>query len=425
LLNDDLETAQNRFERALEKRAPTFRAETLACLGHVAKERGDHDEARRLYADVLQWYERNADATRAPLATITLVEIAMNDVRDGRLDDAKIAIDGAVERARAGDSVRALADALRGAGAVAIARGELDAAEAFLAEGLRVFRSIPEKPRIERFFRRFAELRVAQGRWADAARALGVAEALRDAMGAVVQPIVRARYDTTVDATRARLTPDAFVAAWSAGRAATLDDAMAELLGERGAAPVEVAQPLGSNVFRSEGDVWLVEFDGQVARVKDSRGMQYLRHLLRNPGQEIHVLELAALLAGGTQTTAEAPVELLDEQARRAYRERLADLEETVREANEWGDDERAARAQEEMDALLAELSRAVGLGGRARTGSAAERARSTITKAVKAALTRVKGAHAALGRHLETTVKTGLFCSYTPDPRVPARWDT
>jgi non-specific serine/threonine protein kinase len=42
---------------------------------------------------------------------------------------------------------------------------------------------------------------------------------------------------------------------------------------------------------------------------------------------------------------------------------------------------------------------------------------------AIKGALKRIAENDAALGRHLATTVKTGAFCSYTPDPRSPIAW--
>src|SRR4029453_9686047 len=58
----------------------------------------------------------------------------------------------------------------------------------------------------------------------------------------------------------------------------------------------------------------------------------------------------------------------------------------------------RADRAREEMEAIAEQLAAAVGLGGRARqAASSSERARSTMTKAVKAAASRISDHHAAL----------------------------
>jgi len=78
------------------------------------------------------------------------------------------------------------------------------------------------------------------------------------------------------------------------------------------------------------------------------------------------------------------------------------------------------------MQFLAGQLAAAVGLGGRDRTaGSAAERARVNITRAIRATLTRI-GAHSpALAGHLDATIHTGTFCSYTPDPRAPITWRT
>jgi non-specific serine/threonine protein kinase len=84
----------------------------------------------------------------------------------------------------------------------------------------------------------------------------------------------------------------------------------------------------------------------------------------------------------------------------------------------------RAAHAQAEIDCLVAELAAAVGLGGRDRRAVAiAERARLNVTKAIKAALSKIRTSHPALGHHLATSIKTGTFCVYTLDPTHPISW--
>jgi hypothetical protein len=73
---------------------------------------------------------------------------------------------------------------------------------------------------------------------------------------------------------------------------------------------------------------------------------------------------------------------------------------------------------------FLRELSRVVGLGGRdRRTGSASERARVSVTRAVRQALARIREHHAPLADHLERVVRTGTDCAYQPDPRAPIAW--
>ena len=155
--------------------------------------------------------------------------------------------------------------------------------------------------------------------------------------------------------------------------------------------------------FASEGEYWAVSYAGGTFRLKDSLGIQYLVRLIEQPGQDIDVLDSGGR-AGGRRPANEAidtgdAGELLDDEARRSYQRRLEDLEETVAEAESFGDTARAARAREEIEMLGAELGRAIGLGGRARrAGGAAERARSAVQRRLKNAIERI-GEHApALG---------------------------
>ena len=57
------------------------------------------------------------------------------------------------------------------------------------------------------------------------------------------------------------------------------------------------------------------------------------------------------------------------------------------------------------------------------RAGSPAERARLSVTRALRTAIARMAKADPSLGRHLDSTVHTGAFCPYAPDPRVPTAW--
>ena len=195
-------------------------------------------------------------------------------------------------------------------------------------------------------------------------------------------------------------------------------------------APLEGASraegPGGPDVFRREGDYWTVAFDGRTVRVRDLKGMRHLARLLAEPGREFHVLDLVALEGGGSGGR---PVlgdagEVLDAQAKQAYRRRLVEIEEDLDEADVQGDAQRAAQATVERDFLLRELAAAVGLGGRdRRAASASERARAGVTRAVRQAVARIGEHHPGLGEHLSRTVRTGTYCAYVPDPRVPAAW--
>ena len=92
--------------------------------------------------------------------------------------------------------------------------------------------------------------------------------------------------------------------------------------------------------------------------------------------------------------------ELLDAHAKEAYRRRLIEIEDDLEQARALRDASRMAQATAERDFLARELSRAVGLGGRdRRVGSAAERARASVTRAVRHAMRRIRAHHPPLGR--------------------------
>jgi hypothetical protein len=188
-------------------------------------------------------------------------------------------------------------------------------------------------------------------------------------------------------------------------------------------------------VLRREGDYWSTVFEGRTARLRDSKGLQYLARLLADPGRELHVLSLVAIArdrAGnmnnptdpGFATDAGDAGELLDARAKETYRRRLAEIGEDIEQALALGDVTRAAQAEAEHDVLMRELARAVGLGGRdRRVGSASERARSAITRAIRQALARVREHHPSLGEHLDRTIRTGTYCAYLPDSQAPVVW--
>jgi hypothetical protein len=161
-----------------------------------------------------------------------------------------------------------------------------------------------------------------------------------------------------------------------------------------------------------DGALWTVRGRGCVAHVRDSRGMQMLARLVGTPGREIHAIELDG--EGGVDTGDAG--EMLDPSAKAAYRKRLAELTEELEEAEAWRDAERAERARAEVEALARELSRAVGLGGRARkSGAASERARINAQRRLAYAIQQIKTAAPALGEHLAARVRTGTFCVYDP----------
>jgi tetratricopeptide (TPR) repeat protein len=165
------------------------------------------------------------------------------------------------------------------------------------------------------------------------------------------------------------------------------------------------------------GDSWLIRFGNVEFHVKAVRGLQMLATLVAEPGREFHVIDLSGAPRDESDRIDAGDAGLhIDDEARRQYRARVVALREELAEAEDWNDPVRAERARAELDAIETELSRAVGLGGRARKqGGAAERARVNVQRRIKDAIRRIHAFHPGLAKHLERSVKTGTFCVYEP----------
>jgi len=205
------------------------------------------------------------------------------------------------------------------------------------------------------------------------------------------------------------------------GAAATLHDRVgAPAFAERSrneadACRSEVAEQ--ACVFRRDGEIWTIIYGGTESHLPDAKGLRDLAVLLAGPGESVHAVELHT--GHPPQTGAD---DVLDTRAKAAYRRRLAELESDIDEAEADNDPHRAEKARAERDALIAELSAAVGLGGRdRRLGDERERARKAVTARIRDAIDRIERANPALSEHLRGAVQTGTWCTYAP--REPIRW--
>ncbi|KRA37259.1 MULTISPECIES: AAA family ATPase [unclassified Nocardioides] len=259
------------------------------------------------------------------------------------------------------------------------------------------------------------------------------AEELAAAAGAVLSGVHLRRHRAEVclrraapgdDETAERLLSEAESGYRALGLGRRADEAAQR---RRSIAPRASAEPEPSTHFAGEtgsflrdGEVWRVSYAGASAVVRHVKGMADLAVLLGRPGVEVHALDLAGAPGAAVIEGDTGPA--LDEQARAAYKQRLDVLDEELDRAALAGDDQRRANAEEERSFLLAELSAAYGLGGRARrTGATAERARSAVTWRIRDAIRRLEAADPAIGTHLRHAVQTGTFCRY--EPERPVTW--
>ncbi|MEI7033890.1 ATP-binding protein [Streptomyces pratensis] len=171
--------------------------------------------------------------------------------------------------------------------------------------------------------------------------------------------------------------------------------------------------------FRRDGPVWQLCWEGVTVHVPDAKGLRDLHSLLNLPGTDVPAVRLLAAEGGSLAVAAGQfggdPV--LDEEAKRRYREHLARLDSEIDRAAARGDARQVEKYDRERQALLDELRTAAGLGGRTRRlGDQAERARKTVTARIRDTLRKLETLHPALAAHLKASVATGTTCAYRPE---------
>jgi len=157
--------------------------------------------------------------------------------------------------------------------------------------------------------------------------------------------------------------------------------------------------------------------------VPDLLGFRYIEHLIRHAGREVDVIDLVAIEHPGARIS-QLGLPMLDERARTAYRNRLAEIDEDIADATTMNDLARIELAQRDRQFLIAELTRSAGIGDRMRdVGGDAERARTSVFRTLRYAIDRASLIEPVLGEHLRRSIRTGAMCAYEPDPLTAVTW--
>jgi predicted ATPase len=397
--------ARERGLTALAVEADTDRAQVRADLG-------DLDAALAL----VQQARAEAEAAGAPVATAWARAVEGSILLRVDVDRAEAMLGEALDACRALRYAGGLSVAQRSLGLAALRRGDLPAAAARLLELLDDLLRRGSTYELRAVFDAASAVLDRAGRRLPAADLAATALAL---------PVV---------SITASVGHELFPLDAGGGTRLATRDAIACARAELGAVAAERPAPGGhargdraegrrgagdggpGGVFRRVGDHWEVDFGGERATVRHGKGMADLARLLAAPGRELHCLDLIGGL--GESDTGE----VIDADARRAYEQRIRELQAELDEADAAHDRARSERASTELDALVDQLTAALGLGGQARRpGGATERARSAVTQRIRATMRRIEAVHPRLGRHLRASVRTGVYCAYAPEE--PVRW--
>ncbi len=217
----DLYEAALAVRRGLDDRSRI--ASLLSNLGIVARAMGDYSQARQLHDESL--------ALRRGLGDRWAIAVSLNNIGNVALDQADLAearqcLEEAVTLQREVGDRAAIAISLNNLANVIRTQADLRRAGALYVESVRVNRELGDNWGLAYLLEDIGCLRAMEGRGEQALQLVGAASALRETIRAPLSPVEQAKLDKALAA-----LPDFPAAqrqaAWEAGRALTVEQAVA------------------------------------------------------------------------------------------------------------------------------------------------------------------------------------------------------
>lgn len=186
----------------------------------------------------------------------------------------------------------------------------------------------------------------------------------------------------------------------------------------------------GERRFKRAGDTWDLTFDGEQFLVRDTNGMAYIHLLLQSPGRQIDALELTHAIGRSLRGKQLSPDELaalslrqdsgevvLTQETQDRYRSAMKELDREIAQAESNNDLGRLETLRSEKDALMEQLRRDAGIGGRSRRfANDSDRARKAVSRAIGTALANIGKKSLRTQEYLDRQIDRGTSLSYRSD---------
>jgi predicted ATPase/transcriptional regulator with XRE-family HTH domain len=202
-------------------------AMVLNDYGIALSEQGDQAKALVLFEESLVL--RQELGIKQEIAQ-TLLNLGFIALRQDKHRDAAAHFEESLSLYRAIRDVEGVALSLLNLGAVALAKVECESAAALFSESLVMYQKLGDLRNSAECLEGLAAASGVLGQTVRAARLWGVAERLREIISAPLPPADRPVYQSSIAAARIQSNEMIFAAAWAAGRALTLEQAIAEAL---------------------------------------------------------------------------------------------------------------------------------------------------------------------------------------------------
>jgi non-specific serine/threonine protein kinase len=247
LASDAARIARESDDKASLARALYLMGRNAQISGDVAAGRARIDEALALFEQI--GAVEDAAHTRTYLAMLGTGEGAHELQDRDQLANARQCWETELELYRASNHIPFVARATHGLAYVAYLAGEYDRALELSQDALRMRWDTGDMSVFPAEFEDIGDIANALGQHERAARLYGAASALRQRIDTPIPWWFEAEYEREVDRTRQTLSPRTFDAAWLAGRALPLEDAVDEALSVRVDGGREALDPAAASRF--------------------------------------------------------------------------------------------------------------------------------------------------------------------------------
>jgi predicted ATPase len=233
---------------------PARIAQALNNLGMVTSTLGDYARAIELYTAALTIYRKNGNQLGAARALNNLGTVSQ---RQGDQQQAKRFYEDSLALFRGLQDHQSTAILLRNLGEIELQLANYAQALDYYTEGLTLHQSMGDKGGIATSLEGLANIAAQQDRMESAVRLWSAADLLREAANIQHEPSERAAHQQVVADTQARIGAARWNAAWAAGRAMSLEQALTEAKStERITTPIKAiaAAPAGPQIIVATTD---------------------------------------------------------------------------------------------------------------------------------------------------------------------------
>ena len=223
------------------------------------------------------------------------------------------------------------------------------------------------------------------------------------------------------------------------GRMELFKQASADLIG------TDVDRPRDGNVFRKQGDKWVVRFGkSEENYFDDLEGMTYLHYLIEHPNKPIPADDLYYLVHprpspenhtgridrddlpedGSSIVSLSETGNDGDGTSLARYQKAVRGLEDEEAQAERRGDPVELAEVRKRKEKLLGHISSEYSKGGLKRAvADPLKKQRQAVSRAIKTALEHINKSLPSLSQYLDDHIKRGTACCYWDDSHTP--WAT